>query len=401
MNKEVYLQDLKETKNLMQAVRVNTKFIKQLLDIVKVLYYTTTELTKETTTVVLTNTNIKEEQPLGLLMDPNGLLFSIDAINETNALITYRATLPTGPQGIQGVQGPKGDTGPQGPKGDTGPQGPQGPQGPAGEGEEKPLEIVVPGIIYSIKIGEVKNVLQQYLDNGELRLIEIKDTVSNYRQKFYCSGGLTGVGNYEFHLAYINENDTYYYLQFDSNGLNDSDVFRQHIKETSFNELTQLDKVIPTDVRLVADQGALQLQLEHDSNVLSIDDDFGTTLRSNFLEIGTTINTTLPANDVTKIYETNLPQKCTIFGIRFSRNFGGATDYKTIPTFITTLDIAAFSGTSYEIKLPTYIATGYNIPSGTLKINGSYRGNYTLTITYETDEPLDNELGLHFQMFYI
>lgn len=91
--KEVYLQDLKQTKNLYQMVRTNSEYIIKLLNEVKTLYYYSGELSINSNVVSLDDTNIDIDNPLGLLLDTNGLLFSIDGINETNALITFRSSL--------------------------------------------------------------------------------------------------------------------------------------------------------------------------------------------------------------------------------------------------------------------------------------------------------------------
>lgn len=58
------------------------------------------------------------------------------------------------------------------------------------------------------------------------------------------------------------------------------------VTEEQFEELV---RATPTDCRLVYNQGKPQLQLEHDSNVLSIDTDFGDVLKNAFLGEG--INT--------------------------------------------------------------------------------------------------------------
>lgn len=92
-NKEAYLQDLKQTKNLYQMVRTNSEYIIKLLNEVKTLYYYSGELDRRTNVVSLDDTNIDIDNPLGLLLDTTGLLFSIDGINETNALITFRSSL--------------------------------------------------------------------------------------------------------------------------------------------------------------------------------------------------------------------------------------------------------------------------------------------------------------------
>ena len=47
------------------------------------------------------------------------------------------------------------------------------------------------------------------------------------------------------------------------------------VSEEQFEDLV---RATPTDCRLVEDQGQLQLQLEHDGNVLGIDTDFGDTM---------------------------------------------------------------------------------------------------------------------------
>lgn len=47
------------------------------------------------------------------------------------------------------------------------------------------------------------------------------------------------------------------------------------VTEEQFEELV---RATPTDVRAVVDQGQIQLQMEHDGNVLSIDDQFGKTI---------------------------------------------------------------------------------------------------------------------------
>lgn len=106
--KEAYLQDLKDTKNLYQMVRCNSIYLKKLLEIVKEVYYCNIDLGNTAVTVAITNTDIDVNNPLGILIDIEGNAYSIDAINQNNALITYRFTLPAGPQG---EQGPKGDDG--------------------------------------------------------------------------------------------------------------------------------------------------------------------------------------------------------------------------------------------------------------------------------------------------
>lgn len=94
--KETYLQDLNETKNLFQMVRCNSEYLQKLLEIVKDVYYCRIVLDESSSTVLLSATNIDINNPLGFLVDIEGKVFSIDAINDTNALITFRFDLSAG-----------------------------------------------------------------------------------------------------------------------------------------------------------------------------------------------------------------------------------------------------------------------------------------------------------------
>ena len=123
-----------------RQVEINKNNIEELQKQNFTIYNTQLELTQDSTTIDVTNTDI-DLNNIGnaLLMSRNGLLFKIVTIEQGNVYLRYYANVPTGPQGIQGPQGPKGeqgvkgDTGPQGPQGLTGAIGPVGPQGPKGD----------------------------------------------------------------------------------------------------------------------------------------------------------------------------------------------------------------------------------------------------------------------------
>ena len=125
-----------------KQVEINKNNIEELQKQNFTIYNTQLELTQDSTTIAVTNTDINLNN-IGnaLLMSRNGLLFKIVTIEQGNVYLRYYANIPQGPQGPKGntgdtgPQGPKGDTGdtgPQGPKGDTGLQGPQGPKGEQG-----------------------------------------------------------------------------------------------------------------------------------------------------------------------------------------------------------------------------------------------------------------------------
>ena len=76
----------------------------------------------------------------------------------------------------------------------------------------------------------------------------------NERQKYYT---MTSAYNYE--LGVIQEGEIYY-LEFSSS---------RNINENDFENLV---REVPTDVSIIEDQGKLELMLEHDGNVLAIND---------------------------------------------------------------------------------------------------------------------------------
>lgn len=114
-----------------KQVEINKNNIEELQKQNFTIYNTQLELTQDSTTIAVTQTDI-DLNNIGnaLLMSRNGLLFKIVTIEQGNVYLRYYANIPTGPQGLTGPQGPKGE---QGVKGDTGATGPQGPQGPKGE----------------------------------------------------------------------------------------------------------------------------------------------------------------------------------------------------------------------------------------------------------------------------
>ena len=367
--KEVYVQDLNDTKNLLQVTRLNSKFIKELLDIVKELYYTTTPLTTDTTTIAITNTNINIHNPLGLLLDPNGLLFSINAIDSNNALITYRASLPAGPQG------------------------PMGPQGPKGEGVLEP--IIIPNeYVTWLDIENYLDSIGYPTPSTETwsYYVEVYFHNLGLRKKGYITRRFFGAYVYNFITDLLRIDHTtdfsygYYYSTSNIGGNIDMDISAnlQLIDLYSYNGI---DSSIPTDVRLVSDQGKLQLQMEHDTNVLSIDDQFDTTLRTNLFRTTTVTGSVLPAGDISVSAHiiANVPTRSTMIQCIVEVRYGPAvsTNYQ--------IEIQPYQltggGSSYEVTTEQASSAGFIIPK--MNHNVTYYINETnqMEIIFSSEIP--------------
>ena len=118
--------------SLDQQVQDNTLAIKKMLEYIQDVYFATTDMTEEQTTIDISQTNIPAGTQAGYLFSPNGLLFSILDVDNSDVYVKYRVTF-AGEPGATGPQGPAGPTGATGPQGPAGPTGATGPQGPAGK----------------------------------------------------------------------------------------------------------------------------------------------------------------------------------------------------------------------------------------------------------------------------
>ena len=119
--------------NYAEQVQKNKNDIKDLQENLVDLYNTQLELTINSSSLPISDTDINVDQlKNAMLLSKNGLLFKIITIAENIVYFRYYATLPQGGQGIQGLRGATGPQGPQGPKGDKGEIGPVGPVGPQG-----------------------------------------------------------------------------------------------------------------------------------------------------------------------------------------------------------------------------------------------------------------------------
>lgn len=93
-----------------QQVQKNKEDIEELKKINKPIYYTSSKLTSETTTITLSDTNIPEGETQGFLVDIDGNYFDIVTISDNTVYLKFWNNLK-GPQGSMGATGP---TGPQG-----------------------------------------------------------------------------------------------------------------------------------------------------------------------------------------------------------------------------------------------------------------------------------------------
>ena len=90
-----------------QQVYKNMKDIEELKSQIEKWYASSVALNNTDTTIARTNTNVPDDVNGGLLIDPNGLMFSIEGGNETTLLIKYYSNI----KGEQGEPGQDGEPG--------------------------------------------------------------------------------------------------------------------------------------------------------------------------------------------------------------------------------------------------------------------------------------------------
>lgn len=133
--------------------------------------------------------------------------------------------------------------------------------------------------------------------NDEVEILKLDSYVEDYTfeiDKTYSFKGIQGIdivkyniillGNLYFYKSY---KDDVGYVGFAYDALSDGayrlEVYDNSIYLSFANFLNEdVIEAIPTDVRLIEDQGKLQLQLEHDTQVLSIDEDVNDLLGNKF-----------------------------------------------------------------------------------------------------------------------
>lgn len=200
-----------------RQVEINKNNIEELQKQNFTIYNTQLELTQDSTTIAVTQTDI-DLNNIGnaLLMSRNGLLFKIVAVEHGEAYLRYYANVPTGPQGL------------------TGPQGPQGPKGEDGVGTIKSASIT----LQTISNGYEQDIpfldtLKQRLETGKVISadllintnindipagthltgnINVSKIIKNYYLALFTTYGTSillfkseaGMGSYDYKINFIN-----------------------------------------------------------------------------------------------------------------------------------------------------------------------------------------------------
>ena len=215
-------------------------------------------------------------------------------------------------------------------------------------GSEKPIEL---GLAYNGRGQTIETIWNKLQELGYTwnENIFIKPYIDNDMKFYFYAQGVGPSSNPLYFIYKIVSNiianqgyQAYYYIDTQDTS---NYVSGYSMKSINLNNISEFDAAIPTDCRLVEDQGKLQLQMEHDSQVLSIDTDFDATLRSNLIK--TITNTgTFTSGDVNTRYNNvgTIKNSETLIGFSIYVNAGPAQFVVTIPIIYQQL--------MYQLSLP-------------------------------------------------